>query len=81
VTGLEAKIGDLVRIRDSLRRLVGTCTRPRQGRVAADGDDLHRHRPDGSRHRAAAVTQVRRLHVPGCPGTELLLRPLADLPS
>jgi hypothetical protein len=26
----EARIGDLVRMRDSLRTLVGTCARPRQ---------------------------------------------------
>jgi hypothetical protein len=32
VADLEAKIDDLVRMRDSLRRLVGTCARPRPDR-------------------------------------------------
>jgi hypothetical protein len=29
----------------------------------------------------AAVTRIRLLHVPGCPGAELLLRRIADLPG
>jgi DNA-binding transcriptional MerR regulator len=45
VADLEAKIGDLVRMRDSLLRLVGTCARPRPEQrdcpllevIAADG--------------------------------------------